>query len=57
MTAVLTRVGLAAGQPTVTLDAYSSNAPALRMYARLGYVVDARFRSGEVHTGIGEVRS
>ncbi|HEY8790611.1 MAG TPA: GNAT family N-acetyltransferase [Actinopolymorphaceae bacterium] len=57
VTAVLTRVGLAAGQPTVTLDAYSSNAPALRMYARLGYVVDARFRSGEVHTGIGEVRS
>jgi len=48
VTAVLTRVGLAAGQPMVSLDAYSSNAPGLRMYARLGYVVDARFRSGVV---------
>lgn len=48
VTAVLTRVGFDAGQPTVTLDAYSSNEPALRMYARLGYVVDARFESGEV---------
>ncbi len=48
VTAVLTRVGFEAGQPTVTLDAYSSNEPALRMYSRLGYVVDARFESGEV---------
>lgn len=57
VTAVLTRVGFEAGQPTVTLDAYSSNTPALRMYARLGYVVDARFQSGEVLARIDGVRS
>ncbi len=56
VTAVLTRAGLAAGQPTVTLDAYSSNAPGLRMYARLGYAVDARFMSGEVSSVAGGVR-
>jgi ribosomal protein S18 acetylase RimI-like enzyme len=50
VTAVLTRVGLDAGQSIVTLDAYSANEPALRMYDRLGYVVDARFRSGEVES-------
>lgn len=53
VTAVLTRVGLASGQPIVSLDAYSSNEPALRMYARLGYVVDARFCSGEVLGRLG----
>lgn len=53
VTAVLTRVGFEAGQSTVTLDAYSSNEPALRVYARLGYVVDARFQSGEVLPGSG----
>lgn len=54
VTAVLTRVGVHAGHTTVTLDAYSSNEPALRMYARLGYVVDGRFRSGEVLVRSGE---
>lgn len=48
VTAALTRVGFDAGQPIVTLDAYSANKPALRMYSRLGYSVDARFESGEV---------
>lgn len=48
VTAVLTRVGLDAGRPAVTLDAYTSNEAGLRMYVRLGYGVDARFASGEV---------
>ncbi len=46
VTAALTRAGLAAGLPFVTLDAYADNTAALRMYERLGYALDARFRSG-----------